>query len=446
MQITGTHINKIKDAVRQPLPELNQTVLADYVNTFQKQAASYISICRQHGSPLYIFDQAALLHRAQQFTSAFKEYFAEFQAYFAVKSNNHPSVAATLVDFGLGLDVSSGLELEAALRSGCRDILFSGPGKTEHELRMAVKHHRSVTVLMDSFGELAGLEKAARKEKSRVRSGVRLCTNEKGLWRKFGIPLSDLGAFMSEADQCPHIDVAGLQFHTSWNLNPKSQTAFLARLSENLRSLSAEHLSAIKFVDIGGGYWPSRGEWLQPYGTPSGRVLQSSGIEISNPMAHYGIDAVSIETFAERIAAAMETHIFPLVSCNVKAEPGRWLCDDAMHILVTVIDKKAEDLVITDGGIHLIGWERFETDYAPVINLTRPSRAERQCLIMGSLCTPHDIWGYGYFGNGIEPGDVLLIPGQGAYTYSLRQHFIKPLAKIVNLINGKVEQNDTAVD
>jgi hypothetical protein len=33
----------------------------------------------------------------------------------------------------------------------------------------------------------------------------------------------------------------------------------------------------------------------------------------------------------------------------------------------------------------------------------------------------------------IEPGDILLIPNQGAYTYSFRQHFIKALPKVVYL-------------
>lgn len=444
--ITEMHVEKILDITKQPLAVLNQTELVVYVKDFLKQADSFLSICRQHGSPLYLFDQSALLQRARQFTSAFKKFFGDFQAYYAVKSNNHPALSATLVDFGLGLDVSSGLELESALHTGCRDILFSGPGKTEKELCLAVKQHPSVTVLMDSFAELTILEKSARKERKCVRGGVRLCTNEKGLWRKFGIQPSDLEAFLTAADQCPHVDLMGIQFHTSWNLNPNSQTGFMARLAGFLENLSANHLSAIKFVDIGGGYWPARGEWLQPSGTPSGRILQASGCENPSPLAHYLIDSESIETFAQQIADSMKTHIFPLVPCHVKAEPGRWLCDDAMHILLTVVDKKAEDLVITDGGINLIGWERFETDYAPVINLSRPSDSERQCLITGSLCTPHDIWGYSYFGDGIEPEDVLLIPGQGAYTYSLRQNFIKPLAKIVNLSNGKAEENNHSVN
>ena len=104
-----------------------------------------------------------------------------------------------------------------------------------------------------------------------------------------------------------------------------------------------------------------------------------------------------------------------------------------MQLLFSVVDKKASDLVITDAGTNAVGWERFESDYFPVLNLTRPALRENPCTIVGSLCTPHDVWGYSYWGSGLEEGDVLLIPMQGAYTYSLRQEFIKPLPQVVIL-------------
>ena len=97
------------------------------------------------------------------------------------------------------------------------------------------------------------------------------------------------------------------------------------------------------------------------------------------------------------------------------------------------MQRKSSEVVITDGGTNAIGWERFETDYFPVINLSRPDVRERECLVAGSLCTPHDLWGYSYFGEDIQRGDILLIPNQGAYTYSLRQEFIKPLPTFATL-------------
>ena len=98
-----------------------------------------------------------------------------------------------------------------------------------------------------------------------------------------------------------------------------------------------------------------------------------------------------------------------------------------------MVDRKAPDLAILDGGINLVGWDRFETDYAPVLNLTRPSRTERPCRLLGSLCTPQDVFGFSSFGEDLLPGDVLLIPSQGAYTFSLAQEFIKPLPPVGEL-------------
>jgi len=92
---------------------------------------------------------------------------------------------------------------------------------------------------------------------------------------------------------------------------------------------------------------------------------------------------------------------------------------------------KAPDLAVTDGGTNALGWERYESDYFPVLNLTRPSMTEKQCMVLGSLCTPHDVWGYAYWGETIKEGDILMIPTQGAYTYSLRQQFIKDLPGVI---------------
>ena len=71
---------------------------------------------------------------------------------------------------------------------------------------------------------------------------------------------------------------------------------------------------------------------------------------------------------------------------------------------------------------------------------------ERALRIFGSLCTPHDVWGTSIFGNGTYPGDVLVIPDQGAYTYSLRQSFIKPRSRVIRYDGKsleKVEEEET---
>ena len=324
------------------------------------------------------------------------------------------------------------MELQIALEAGAADIVFSGPGKTDEELNLAVDNSDRTTVLSDSFGELERLESLAARKRASVRAGVRLATERTGLWRKFGIPLTRLSEFLAAAQQCDYVSLRGLQFHVSWNLEPTNQVEFVRRLGGALGELTRSQREMVEFVDVGGGFWPARGEWLQSADPPAAAQHGSSATP-SPGLRHYKRCAVDIEEFARQIAQAVGEHIHPHLSCRICAEPGRWLCNDAMHLLLTVVDRKAPDLVITDGGTNAIGWERFETDYFPVINLSQPDLTERACHILGSLCTPHDVWGYAYWGKDIQPGDVLLIPTQGAYTYSLRQQFIKPVPDVAIL-------------
>lgn len=408
-----------------------------------------LSAAAAHGSPLYLIDAGALRARARRFLTVWGAALAprglDFCAYYAIKSNSHPEIARLLAAEGLGLDASSGRELELALSAGARRVLFSGPGKTAAELDLALEHAPRVTLLIDSFGELRRLEERTARRDLCVRAGVRLTTEEAGLWRKFGIPLAQLPDFCAAAERGGRVTIAGLQFHSSWNLAPDRQIAFLERLGRALPELPAATRARLAFLDIGGGFWPEQGEWLHE--PPLGSALEDAGEfqdasteapqdASSSPASgegppavrpHFVCPAQPLEVFADRIAEAVRERITPRAPVSLACEPGRWLSHEAMHLLLTVVDAKRPDLVITDAGTNAVGWERFESDYFPVLNLTRPSLVERPCDILGSLCTPHDVWGYSYFGEGIGEGDVLLIPTQGAYTYSLRQEFIKPL-------------------
>ncbi|MFC1885100.1 diaminopimelate decarboxylase family protein [Thermodesulfobacteriota bacterium] len=427
----GSLLKDLREILEQKAPILPQEDLISFIETYFNKRDEYLSLLSENPPPLYMLDSSALKERADKFRYVFEKVFPRVSFFFAVKSNNHPDMARTLLESGFGLDVSSGLELEMALKLDARDIVFSGPGKTDDELLSATLNEDRVTLLMDSFGELQRTESVAKKQNKSVRAGVRLTTNPNGLWRKFGISPDDLPGFWEESRKCPHINIQGLQFHTSWNLSPRAQIEFIQNLGKTLKSMPGDFKKNIDFIDIGGGYWPEEGEWLQDAGTLSGRIRAFLEKPEINFDKHSRISSVPIETFAEEIGSAVKEHIFNIMDCRIFLEPGRWISHHAMHLFLSVIDKKAPDLVITDAGTNAIGWERFETDYFPILNLTRPSLKEKRCNILGSLCTPHDIWGFCYFGEDIRPGDILMIPTQGAYTYSLRQHFIKPVPPVV---------------
>lgn len=415
----------MNDAVAIPLlPE----ILKDFVESFLERREIFLRAATESGTPLYVFEPMILRQQAEKFTSAFASVLPEVRVFYAVKSNNHPEVARTLVGAGLGLDVSSGQELELALETGAEEIVFSGPGKTEAELSLAAGHRERVTILLDSFGELKRLNQIVA-DGPPIRAGVRLTSDERALWAKFGIPFSALADFFRAAGNFPNIRLRGCQFHTSWNLDPANHVLCLQRLGQALDSLEGGYRREIEFVDIGGGFWPEAGEWLH---RPDGGTVNPDNRQ-RDPREHFYQPAAPIAEFAAAIGRVFREEILSRTDARICLEPGRWICHPALQILLRVEDKKSPDLVITDGGTNAVGWERYESDYFPVINLTRPSLTEFPCRILGSLCTPHDVWGYSCHGEDILPGDILLVPNQGAYTYSLRQEFIKPLPRVVIL-------------
>ncbi|MEJ2165465.1 MAG: decarboxylase [Desulfobacterales bacterium] len=434
MQTTPSDLqHALRTVLAQSSPLMPEKELRAFVASYFDRRDYYLRILTEHPAPLYLQESAVLRERAAQLKKAFGAVLPSAAFYFAVKSNNHPDIAGTLLKAGFGLDVSSGLELEMALQLGARDIVFSGPGKTAQELQAAVVHADRVVVLLDSFGELSRLQDIAAQLHTGVRCGVRLSADTAGLWRKFGIPVEDLPIFWEHTGRGSRVQLIGLQFHSSWNLSPQKQIDFINTLGKVLAGMPASFKSQLEFIDIGGGYWPPQGEWLQPAGTPEGRVQEALGQAAVSAEKHYRLPAAPIEEFAAKLGAAIHKDLFSVVPCRICLEPGRWICNDAVQLLFSVVDNKAPDLVITDAGTNAVGWERFETDYFPILNLTRPAMNEKPCHVLGSLCTPHDVWGYAYWGSDIQPGDILMIPNQGAYTYSLRQHFIKPLPQVVTV-------------
>ena len=404
----------------QPFKEMTS-----FIECYFLKGKKFIDAIGKEMTPCYLFEPEVISARAKAFKHAFQRYLSDTEFYFAVKSNNYPDVSQVVLSEGFGLDVSSGEELQMALDLGAENIIFSGPGKMEMELDLAIANSDKVIVLMDSLSEMKRLEKRAALHHKIIRVGIRLNLDPTGIWKKFGIPLNCLKPFLQAMETCDHIYFQGLQFHSSWNLRPERQVAFIKELGKTLAELSPLDRKKIQFIDIGGGYWPEQGEWLiVPNNQKKEAKANSYDIKINR--------AASIDEFAQKIYQAICDHIYNQMICKICFEPGRWICNDAMHIIVKVMDKKYDDIVITNGATNAVGWERFEMDYFPVLNLSHPAIIEQNCLILGSLCTPHDIWGYHYWGKKIKEEDILMIPTQGAYTYSLRQHFIKGIPKVIS--------------
>ena len=123
---------------------------------------------------------------------------------------------------------------------------------------------------------------------------------------------------------------------------------------------------------------------------------------------------------------------------EIYLEPGRFLVTHSTSILLKVIATK-KGCVITDGGINMLGdYKMDEYSFAPIINLSKPSLDLKKMLIYGALCDPSDLWGFSYFGENIEKGDILAVIHQGAYTFSTAWRFIKPIPPYIALSEDKL--------
>ena len=92
------------------------------------------------GTPVYVYSTATMCRHVAALKEALQPLRDPLIAY-AVKANPNSAVIATLGKAGLGADVVSGGEYRRAQAAGVAagKIVFSGVGKTEEEMRLALE-------------------------------------------------------------------------------------------------------------------------------------------------------------------------------------------------------------------------------------------------------------------------------------------------------------------
>ncbi len=426
-----------KKLVNKFLKERTRHLQGDLANVLEDnlpKRKAILALAKKHPTPFYAFDNKAASKAIQEFKTIFTKVIPNLEIYYAVKSNPCSYLLDIVVKNGLGLDVSSGRELKLALEAKAKKMVFSGPGKTESELKLALANTDKLIIHLDSFGELKRLGELLTNSKKTIRAGVRVYTKYHDAWTKFGISLTELPEFFKLAKKYPKLDLRGIQCHMSWNQGLEPYEKMLAEIAKAIKNLSPEQRQQIKFIDFGGGYEAHRYEGQFPWATAQGEVLKTAadyfGKDINFKTRYYLNQAPKLSVYAQGIAQAIKKYLEPLVACQYFCEPGRIISYQAMHLILGVVDVKKPGMVILDGGNNMLGYELFEEYYYPTINLSQPDKKEIACRLFGSLCTPYDLFGYYCYAKSIKEGDVIMIPNQGAYTFTLAQSFIKGIPPV----------------
>ena len=214
------------------------------------------------GTPFYCYSSATIERHYNVFAAAFAD--VDALVCYALKANSNQAVVTTLARLGAGADVVSEGELLRARAAGIapQRIVFSGVGKTAHELNLAVEHG-ILCVNVESESELEALSSIATAKgrtadiSIRVNPDVDPKTHAKiatgKAENKFGIPISRAREVYARAAKLKGVRAIGVDMHIGSqiiDLQP-FRDAF-ALLAEFVGVLRADG-HAISHIDVGGG-------------------------------------------------------------------------------------------------------------------------------------------------------------------------------------------------
>jgi diaminopimelate decarboxylase len=377
----------------------------------------------EHGSPAYVLDEADFRARAR----AFRDGFADCDVYYAGKAFLCTTVARWIDEEGLSLDVCSGGELAVAERAGfpMHRVGFHGNNKTVAELSRAIELGVG-RIVVDSFHEIVrlidlvstgstGVGGAPVKVMVRVTAGVEAHTHEYIATahedQKFGFSISsgDALAAVHLIHDAPGLELLGLHSHIGSQIFDSSGFEVAARRVLALHAqISSEIGVELPELDLGGGF----GIAYTTQDDPS--------------------DAAQLAIEMTKIVRD-ECRVRDLEVPRLSIEPGRAIAGPAVCTVYEVGTVKAVELdggavrtyVSVDGGMSdNIRTALYDADYSCTLANRVSDAPTLMTRIVGKHCEAGDIIVKDEFLPGdVAPGDLVAVPGTGAYCRSMASNY-----------------------
>jgi diaminopimelate decarboxylase len=352
------------------------------------------------GTPVYVYSTAAMCARAAELRDALEPLPDPLIAY-AVKANPNTAVIATLAKDGLGADVVSGGEYRRAIGAGVPGdkIVFSGVGKTEAEMRLALEGG-SYQFNLESVVEAEMLSAVATamgrtapvgfRVNPDVLAGAHAKISTGAAESKFGVAIGEAADAYGHAAALPGLAIQGVAVHIGSQLISLDP---LERAFTRIGGLIGELRAAghdIRVADLGGGLGVPYDPALPPPPSP----------------AAYG----------EMVRRITERWNLRLVF-----EPGRLIVGNAGVLLSRVIRVKpgaTDPFVIVDAAMNDLmrpalydAWHRIEA--------VRPGGGKRTANVVGPVCETGDTFAIGRDMDVVDAGDLIVFHTAGAYAAAM---------------------------
>jgi diaminopimelate decarboxylase len=415
-------------------PALTSKLVLLFPVTYRVNAAGHmevggcdlIELAREHGTPLYVYDEATVRQRASEYIAAMGP---AGQVLYSAKAFASPRFLRVVAEEGLGLDVVSAGELNLALKSGSKDnIHFLGNNKSQEDLEAA--YRAGATIVIDGAYEFELLRDIVPEGRRtpvmlRISPGVKPDTHAHistgQLDSKFGFSIESGAAFaaVAEALKHPRLEVIGLHSHLG------SQILALGAYEDAMEimlDLLVRLRDELKF---------------EPRKLGAGGGLGIAYTRDDDPPTprHF---VETVRHALERGCAERGLEVPELV-----VEPGRSIAGPAGMALYTVGSIKdipgVRRYVAVDGGMgdnirpKLYG-ARYEAFLA-----SAPERApDGKVTIAGKYCESTDILITDIDMPELHAGDVIAMPAAGAYNLAMASNYNgMPRPEVLMVADGK---------
>ncbi len=362
---------------------------------------SVSNIAEKGGTPFYIYSENQIKENYIKFFNTFKK--IKPLVCFAAKSNSNLHILRSLRKLGAGTDVVSVGELLKALKAGinAKKIVFSGVGKTEEELKIAI-NKRILLINCESESEAKIINKIAKKSNKKVSIGFRLNpdvdakTHKKistgKADNKFGISIKNFSTFIKEIKKLKNIKLDALSVHIgSQILTDIPYKKVLIVLSKLIKNLNLN----LKYIDLGGGF----------------------GINYSKKDKTINLKKYSnlVHTFSKKL------------NCKIIFEPGRSILGNA-GILVTKIQYIKEGtnkkFVILDAGMNDFMRPALYDAQHGIIPVTKSTKKMKGIIeFVGPICESTCKFGKYKNYQKISENNFVAITNVGAYGASLSSNY-----------------------
>ena len=361
---------------------------------------SLTEIAEEYGTPSYVYSASLIKQNLKEYTSSVRK---EDKICYAVKSNSNLSILKLLADNGSGFDVVSGYELQRCLIAGAdpKKIIFSGVGKTEKEISLALQN-KIFSINIESESELERIIRISEALEIKADCFIRLnpeISSESHPYiqtalksSKFGVDTETAIRIAKLIKESKQVNLIGIASHIGSQISKESLVLENLNSLLNVLKILEKNDQKINFVDIGGGF----------------------GITYKDEKN------LSPSKLLPKIIDKVGQNI------NIILEPGRSISGKA-GILITkteyIKESKDQNFIVVDAGMNDLmrpslyeAWHKIE----PVILSKSPTKYSYK--LVGPICESADQFGEGLH-IAVNQGDLIAIFDTGAYGFSMASNY-----------------------